>query len=368
MKRKFIQQIINLFIVSLVAVSCSGETEGQDNPGNTVPGDVPVTIRLDTKALPDNLECDLYIFRKSTADEDYILHEIISFGNDDRKSLKFLNNELLNNSYRFFFIAKAAENQEISLLDNADEGLSTGTVWQDVRVIANTESLSTGYYYGILDKTGTQILNDGVIHGVLGRLVGQMTVDIFRIGSDINTVVNKVSPTVASVLDRVYQIDIGYTGLTKTIAFTKEGAIIEKERWDDMYLQKIKPLLGDTLQVYLPQNENSLEISGYTTSGSARIKGLCALPSTKNIRLKLVFHYYDTTPLCGNADGGNHASTCFSTKQLVLNLPQADNAVSLLSILSNNYTVNKAGIRYDRIIDVEVNGLLTFDTVWEINN
>lgn len=369
MKKKIIIQIVGFFVLGMAVISCSDKTEDSGNTVNLADG-VPVKVDLGTRALPNNLECDLYIYRKSSSDTDYILKEIVPFGNEDNKVLKFLNNELAANTYRFFFVATTPGNGELLLKNPSDADISIGHSWTDLRIKATTQDLSDDYYYGIITKTGNQILTEGTINAVLSRLIGQMTVDIYRVANNnVNNPINKVSPTVRSVLDRVKEINIKYDGLTQAVAFNAAGEVVEAGEWPDAFEYAINPVLDDSLRVNIPQENIGLIRSGRATIGSARIKGVCALPAKEKIRMQVTFNYYDTTPNCGNSHTGNHDSSCFVERTLTLNMPRTDNDPDeLLSILSNTFTVNNAAIRFDRIIDVGVDGLVSFNVVWNMDN
>ncbi len=369
MKKKIIIQIVGFFVLGMAVISCSDKTEDSGSTIDLTDG-IPVKVDLGTRALSNNLECDLYIYRKSSSDTDYILKEIIPFGNEDNKVLKFLNNELAANTYRFFFVATTPGNGELLLTNTSDTNISIGDSWANLRIKATTKNLSDNYYYGVITKSGSQILTEGRINAILSRLVGQMTVDIYRVAdNNVNNPINKVSSTVGSVLDRVKEINIEYKGLTQMIAFNAAGEVMEAAEWPDAFEYTINPVLDDSLRVDIPQENIGLIQSGRKTTGSVRIKGVCALPAKEKIRMEVTFGYYDTTPNCGNSHTGNHDSSCFVERTLTLNMPRTNNNPDeLLSILSDTFTVNNAAIRFDRIIDVGVDGLVSFNVVWDMNN
>ena len=203
MKRKLTIQIACFFVLSIFFHACS-EKAGDIVQQQSLEDGIPMKLSLGTKALPGNLECDLYLYKRSNNQPNYILSEIIPFGTENEKYIKFLNTDLMNASFRFFFVATVPGNQEISLQNN-----TVNQLWTDLTITANDVDLSDNWYYGILDKTGSQILADGEINGILERLVGQITLDIFRADGAVDKpidIINKIE--IASVLDRVYQIDM----------------------------------------------------------------------------------------------------------------------------------------------------------------
>lgn len=366
MKKKSIIQIITFYVLGILMNACSDKTDEVISTKNIEDG-VPVTLSVGTKALPDNLECDLYVYRKLATESDYALAEIIPFGTENKKLLKFTNKDLKENLYRFFFIATVSGNSEISM-----QNIAINSLWKELGITANQKNLSDNWYYDIITKTGDQIIREGEINAYLERLVGQITLDIFRAEGGIDSpidIINKAD--VASVLDRVYQIDMVYSGLTKKISFEENGDIVEKEIWGDDYLVTIAPEMNEALQVSLPQMDKGLEISGKKTDGSVRILGVCGLPATKQARVISTFYYYDTTPICQlnkSVHQGDHMESCFLQKEIILNLPKLAETENLLTIYPNTYTVNNAGILFDRIIDIGIDGSTTFDVVWNINN
>ena len=97
--------------------------------------------------------------------------------------------------------------------------------------------------------------------------------------------------------------------------------------------------------------------------GSLRMKGAFLLPSDSKLRVKLLFTYYDTTPACGNGHTGVHSAACFPQRQLTLALPAADAATGL-PVAANCFTVNRAGLHCDRIIDIPVGGGIETNFDW----
>lgn len=363
MNTKFMIHLMRLCLVCMLFAACADQDEG-NNEGE--PSDLYLAqLNMGTRVLPDNLECNLYIFKKELSDTDFVLSEIVAFGHEDGKYLKFLYTELLNHDYRFFFMATDPDNMEISLKNNVGSPIAVNEKWTNLRIMAAIPNLSTDIYYEVLDKSGSSILNEGGINATLTRMVGQITLDIFRTDGSINKPVPVQSADVESVIDRVFQIDLRYKGLTKAIAFDNNGDIVESEQWPDSHLQTIIPVMGASQKVTLPQEDKGLLISGQDVAGSVRIMGLCGLPATKKIQVVATFHYYDTTQIPGSPGAGNDSDS-FMIKELTLNIPKDSNPDELLKIASDYFTVNLAGIRYDRIIDIGVNGSYSFNTTWDI--
>ncbi len=366
MKNKNIIKAVLLCFVCLTIFSCSEEWEDSPEIENGLKQGIAVTPRIGTQSLPDTLQCNLYIFWKPSGGSEYTFKEskILSANSDN--VLKFKNSELKDKMYRFLFVATPFGNPEIMTLKTGGSALTENDNWSDILFRAVDTLLTEDNYYGVTDKTGAEILAGDIIHGDLSRMVGQLVLDIFRFENNITNPVDIVSGDVSSVLDRVKKIEIVYTGLTKDVVFDGATTILkEADVWADPYTITLIPTLQSDLRVTLPQVTNRLDVAGSGNRGSARIKGICGLPSDKAVRCKFTFYYYDTTPTCGLSDGGNHTVSCFEERKLELNLPKATEMSALLSVLSGYYTVNKAGIRYDRIIDLGINSGFTLDTVWE---
>jgi len=336
--------------------ACSdNDNEGGSSGVNPEEG-LPITATLDTRSIPDELTCVLYVFWKPTSGSDYVYKEEVGLTNLMLPyRMKFLNEDLVGKSYRFLFVAAPNAGSKLSVLNDEDDQLSDGDTWEQVVIGSSEQLLDDKYYYAVLDKTGDEILEAGTINGELERMVGQIVLDIFRIGDSITDPDPIQSSLVASVLDRVYQIDIEYANLTKEFAFNEAGNIVEKSSWTTKLSQTLTPTLGDTLQVALPQLTNGLDESAQEVKGSVRIAGTYCLASSAKVRTKYTFKYYDTTPTCANTENTHkHSLSCFEDNQreLVLHIPQEADDAQLLNVLPNHFTVSKAGIRLDRIIDL----------------
>ena len=371
MNKNIIKQITGIFMLVMLISACSKET--QEVPTKQNPeGESPIELDINTKALEGGLECDMYVFCKEGASNPYKLRRVLHL-TERLTSVNFSNDSLTSAfSYRFLFVATPpAYKSEMKIKHVTNPELALNDEWKDLLMEATKQTLSDKLHYGIiLNKTGESILNDGQINISLERLVGKQIINIYKVDAAKKPM--DVSNKVWSVLDRVHQIDIEYTGLTKSFTFGEDGTIKKKSSWG-VYKQTINPTINEAkgqnlLKVQLPQPNDSIDNfvaddKGTKIKGSARIRGVFGLPSN-DIKIKSTFSYYHTTPIkCAGTDAGNHTKDCFEKKTLELNLPPTA-TTPLLKIISNTYTMNKAGLWFDRVIDVGVNGQFVFNTEW----
>ena len=127
------------FIASLALFSCSNsEYEEDNNTTNTadITDGIPVVMALANTPLPDNLQCTMYVFWKTTdeSDDEYALKEKKVLENTTQNKLKFMNNELVDKSYRFLFIATPSEEKEIELLKLNESEVQVGDTWDDIMI------------------------------------------------------------------------------------------------------------------------------------------------------------------------------------------------------------------------------------------
>jgi len=321
-----------------------------------------ITASLESLSLPANLKCDLYIFWKGSAETEYKFKETIALTGTQTK-MKFMNADLKDKDYRFLFVATSAINPEISVSDLSNNALNIDKKWTDVLISSNEILLSADNYSGVLDKSGEDILKKGSIDGILTRMVGQIVLDIFRISGNINYPMDIISGDVSSVLDRVFKVEVEYSGITRDVVFGGSNNILDNNKWPDKYAKTHLFNTDNNLKVSVPQVDNGLIVSPIGKLGSARIQGIYCLPSDKNMRIKFIFHYYDTTPKCGDINHV-HTKVCYDERELIINLPQDKEDATLLSVYPNYFTVNKAGIRLDRIIDLTQPGSFELATTW----
>lgn len=358
---------MNRWIIWLVAVvvlsGCSDKLEDDKPMRPSATGDIPVLIGT-SENVGTELQYAAYVFHKAPSDADYVFEQEILLQGDGTDKLKFANQDLVQYDYRFLFTATPLNRPEIVVTANNKAKLSGGENWTDVIVLAQEDSLTIDNYYDILDKTGKEILKEGSIDGVLTRLVGQVLFDFSKIGTDINNPVDITDATVTSVFDRVYQIDATYTGLSRSVGFgsdlTPRG--IEQSL---TVTRIIYPEMNAHFGVSIPQQNNGLDIAASGKKGSVRLYGACALPTSASVKVTLVFHYYDTTPVCENSHGDvPHIKSCYTQKELRLNLSDWDKSTGL-TLLPDYYTLNRAGIHCNRIIDIATTTGLTLDAIWK---
>ena len=67
--------------------------------------------------------------------------------------------------------------------------------------------------------------------------------------------------------------------------------------------------------------------------------------------------------VCGNGHADAHTPACFQQRQVTLALPAAE-AGTGLPVAADCYTVNRVGLRCDRIIDVPVGGGVETNFDW----
>jgi len=332
---------------------------------------LPIMASIDTRAIPANLTCSLYVFWKNTGvTEEYTLKEIHEL-NVIPYDLKFLEQDLEDKDFRFFFIAQPTAAPGMDVLKADGTGFAINNNWTDMVVRARDQVIDENFYYGIIDKDGPTLCSEGEIHATLIRIVGQIVLDIYRIGNNISDPKALQNSQILSVLDRVFQIDVEYHNLTKDISFDASGNVIEKTNWATPVTQTITVAQDNTFRVALPQLAKGLALSGAKINdapinGTVRVKGTCGLASTGKVKAKYTFKYYDTTPKCGDITTTHtHDASCYDNKRTVeINMPKELSDPGL-DILPNTFTVNKAGIRMDRIIDLNQPGSFGLDTVWE---
>lgn len=369
MKNKSIQQLLLICIGSLYFLSCSDDV-GDNNPDiNGGLAESSLNISLKQGSLPANHRCVMYVFCKENVGDSYLLKDSIHLDETHRRTMPFVTSDWASPYYRFLFIALPSENAGITLSNHTNSELTREVdIWENVRVTAtDVKSISGDCYFGVLDHTSTDISGTRLISGNVKRMTGQMVLDIYRV-DESKTPMDIVADTVSSVIDRVYQIDFEYEGLTDQISFDASGEPV----WNSVVTTNadtsIVVQLADSLYAKIEDND-FLEVSGEGVNGSVRIKGLYCLPSENNLKVKVTFHYYDTTTGCGNpAHEHTVENGCFPQKSLTLNLPQNSNEKDYLSVLSNYYTVNKAGIWLDRIIDLKYAASFDLNTVWANEN
>jgi len=378
-------------------LSCSDTTSMDPVPGQE---SVRVALSPGVRAgySVGTLTYGVYIFQSPEGENNFTLFNTLSpFASGTE--LEMSPSDLAGSAYRFFFIALPEGVSEQTVITEyagaggsvPATGLSLGCAWDVIRFNYPAGGLDADYYYGVTEMSGQEILDAGEVNGTLDRVVGQMVYDIFKTNGTVNDPVGVSSTAdVASVLDRVYQIDIDYTGVTSRLLFEGTELVPDLEAAPIVYSEEIDaeelgldlitgkimpgaPSSGAMVESYLPEGA---EASLYT--GAVRIRGAYLLPATSGVTVSLTFHYYDTIPVCNNSSPGDRPVTdksgktivdythesmevCFPKKSISLNLPKS----GTLGIQSNYFTANKAGIPCNRVIEVPVNKGIFIDTAWE---
>ncbi|MDL2319547.1 DUF5031 domain-containing protein [Alistipes sp. OttesenSCG-928-B03] len=377
MIKNIMARIVAFLVVGCVTVSCTKENGISFPPA-------PVDIDIDTRAIPASHTCSLYIFKNNVCSQIVALPSGVA-------SITLDESELVSgNTFRFLYISQPASiSNGVTVRKSPSGAVATGTNLTDVRIEAQAQELSDAIYCKVDTYSGNALGAISTITATLPRLVGQQIIDIFKVENGTLTTPLDVDPLVAtSVLDRVTSIALTYSGLTKVIGFNADGTIKEFEQWPGSHSLAVKTLTlnqtpGSTLlHATLPQTAIGIEqvknASNVVIGGSARIKGIWGLPATNKVKVVAKFSYYHTTPLrCSEANPSEHTHTvsCFQLKDknsgeetgdpniaLFLNLPKLNSTP--ISIVPNVYTVSKAGLDYDRVIDVGVNGGFGFETDW----
>lgn len=345
------------------AISCSEEHVDPVVPPVTQAG-IPFALSIGSNAPQSgNLAYALYIFSRSGNTDSYLLDSIIPALNTSTR-LKFANKSLSERNYRFLFTACPTDTSGIEIIhSNPHASLQQGTPWENILLVARSSRLSLHNYYKVLDLPGQEILALDSIQGLLTRIVGQMVYQFFKIGTDINDIQPIDDPNVTSVFDRIYKTEIRYEGFTSALSFDASGlpqpGVSPSATVSPLY-QTITPELNAQFGVSLPQIPLDTLDGGKSQGG--KIGGLYLFPNTSQLQTTLIFHYYDTTPKC--RQDHVHVSTCYEEKTLELRLPSTSAAAGL-PIRADAFTINKAGIRCNRMIDIGTAHNIEINTEWK---
>lgn len=359
MKRTILCRLCGLTCLWWLLAACQTQ-EPQENP---TADHRKTELRLEGPFSAAGLSTPLYLFRRpiGTAGE-YILCDRYESVRDGQ-TLKLPVADLQAYDYRFLIVAQPADARWLALETAAGSSLSSGDAWGDLRMVTATGEAATDGYCGFTDRTGDELLTGGTVRLTLGRIAGQVRFDCFRIGASLADPEAVVSPDVESVLDRIDRIEISYENPTVALRFGPNDVLVPAAVATEPFVQTIRPDLTD-FKAALPQPDKGLEIFDASLRGSLRMKGACLLPSDSRLRITMVFSYFDTTPACGNDHDGFHRTDCFSRREVTLHLPAADVPAGL-PVAADCYTVNRAGLRCDRIIDVQVSGMIQSDFGWQ---
>ncbi len=279
--------------------------------------------------------------------------------------LKMSYADLNKNDYRFLFVATPQSKPEICVKRSDDASFAFGTRWDKVVVAMQGDSLSVDNYYGITDLSGTEVMRLTSIEGELTRLVGQMVFCFYKTGpGGVKDPVAVDDKTVKSVLDRIFSLDITYEGIPLQVGFDGENKPFPVASLSKTVKHTIRfSQTEDSLRVILPQAGVPVEVAD-SIPGGAIVKGTCLLPSRQGVRVSMVFHYYDTTPICENADATHqHVASCYMPGTVSLRLPKSEESPGL-NVLPDYFTISNAGLPCNRIIDVLHSSVIDVDMVW----
>lgn len=325
-------------------------------------GGVTASVVLQRAPAQTELAYALYVFATPAGTTDYRLAEVHAPVRSE-DVLRFGLDELSTSDYRFLFTAFPVEGPALAV--QADGGIAPGTglAWDGLRIVRlNQTSLTPDHYFAVTDMTGAQVLSSGKVAGSLTRMVGQWDCEFFRSDANVLSPVSVVSADVASVLDRVTQVEVRYAGTVSAVQFDLSGTMHPAAYDADTVYITVPVSLDASLRAVMPQAEAGLTAAYDAARGSVRLAGEYLLPSPGSLRVKMLFTYYDDTPACGNADGGAHTAGCFRQRQLTLLLPAS--ATGTLPVDADRMTVCRAGLKCDRIIDALQGTDMTISTDW----
>lgn len=358
MKNSYLYSVLSLFCL-LLQVGCSKESQDTCLPCGKFR---TVDIRYAETLPASGLETPLYIFSRPTGTQDaYILSR--SYASvADGQTLRMSLSDLRTFDYRFLMIAQPADAPWLVLHTASGAPFVSGGAWDDLRLESAAGDAMLDGYCGFTDMSGDALLSEGRIPLSLTRLAGQLLFDFYRTDGSLEQPVSVVSDDVESVADRISRIEIEYSNPTSSLRFAEDGTLVPAAYASQPLKQTIVPA-ATGFKVALPQEETGLLVYDALLRGSLRIEGACLLPSDSKLRVGLSFTYFDTTPACGNAHTGAHTEECYPVRQVMLSLPAAD-AGQGLPVAADCFTVNRAGLRCDRIIDIPVGGVVDTDFGW----
>lgn len=356
----------SLFCVSLGFISCS-DTENDGGKEGRGESSVPLTLRSEGTSSEQALACYVYIFSQTGNSGGYSFEKMIqpAIGGETPLSLETTGGR----AYRFLFVATPEEAPEMALSTRADAPVATGTPWEDIVLLEGTAPLSVDNYYGITEMTGPEIAAAGKVEGHLTRLTGQVLFDFYKAGPGGVEDPVAIDPTKAqSVFDRIYQVDITYTGQAAGVAFGEGNRLEPVYKENNSSKQTLHFALTPGLGVGIPQPENGLGAHP-SAAGGVRLQGACFLPTDTELRVSMAFHYYDPLPVCGitgSAAEHLHTIDCYIQKEVELNLPAL--SADGLSIRPDYFTVHKAALPCDRVIDIPHESGINIQTSWNVSN
>lgn len=358
MKRGYLYRVYGALLL-LFGTACA--SDGQEECLPCVNKGI-VEVRLAGTLPATGLETPLYLFRRDAGSGDAYTF-VRGYGSvTDGERLKLPLSEIKGSDYRFLMIAQPTGGAWLSLRTAEGSTYAPGETWDGLRLTCTSGSAGPDGYCGFTDLSGAAILADGTVRLKLTRIAGQVLFDFFRIGSSLSQPESVVSADVESVLDRVTGIEIEYLSPTVSLRFDTDGALIPAAYAAEPLRQDILPVM-ENFRVSLPQADLGLGVYDASLRGSLRVEGAYLLPSDAKLRVNLTFTYYDTTPTCDNDHTEDHTEACYGLQRMSLTLPSVD-APAGLPVAADCFTVNKAGLRCDRIIDVPVGGSIVMEFGW----
>lgn len=358
----------SLFCLGAGFFSCS-DMESDTVKRVTDQSYIPVTLRSEATSTGRELACTAYIFSQTDLADDYRLEDIVRSAIDQETPLPLSPAEVANRAYRFLFVATPEEMPEIEMSTRTGKPVGKGIEWKEIMLTEGEQPLSIDNYYGITDMTGAEIAAAGKVEGHLTRLCGQLLFDFYKAGPGGVDDPVAVDPARAqSVFDRIYQIDITYTGQSSGIVFGEgnrpEPVYSENKSSEHLLHFTLTP----GLSVNVPQTEEGLDAHPSATGG-VRLQGGCFLPTDRKLRVAMVFHYYDPMPVCeitASPSGHLHTKDCYVQKAVNLNLPALSSEG--LSVWPDYFTVHKAALPCDRVIDIQHQSGVNIQTSWNVKS
>ncbi|MCA6030954.1 DUF5031 domain-containing protein [Bacteroides thetaiotaomicron] len=304
----------------------------------------------------------LYVFGKDNTGS-YRLTDSLSQIVSGSTRLKMNLADLNKYDYRFLFVATPELKPEIQAETIDHSPFTFGTEWEKAVIEMVADSMSVNNYYGITDLSGYEILQSKTIEGKLTRLVGQMVFCFYKVGlGGIKDPVAVNDPKIASVFDRISSIEITYEDVARQVTFDATNHPVAVPGSKHVLNHTIRFSQSEKEQkVILPQPENSVEVAD-SIPGGGILKGTCLLPSKQRVRVSMIFHYYDTTPICQEPIH-IHAAACYTPMTLLLCLPKVTESQGL-DILPDHFTINNAAFSCNRVIDVRHTSGIDVNTTW----
>lgn len=359
---------------SIICLACTGFlacSDTEEGPGKEIKGEGPIPVTLRTEGSSDSpqLTCTLYIFSQAKGENGYQLSQVFSPAIGKETPLPLEEGELTDCDFRFLFVATPQEQNEIKVVTATGQPVTEGTAWEDIVVAATDVPLTVDNYYGIEEQSGNDIIQAGKVEGRLNRLTGQLLFNFYKAGpGGVDDAVGVDPEKALSVFDRIYQVDITYTGYAWGVSFGADKALRPVYKENETSEQTYSFTLTPDFRVAIPQEENHLEQYG-AIQGGVRMPGACFLPTDKKMRVTMVCHYYDTTPICGitgTASEHSHDKNCYTQREVRLNLPAS--SAEGLSVMPDCFTVNKAALPCDRVIDIKHSSGVDIQTSWNVSN